>query len=407
MKPERIQPATLVSFAACVLFFTAASIAASAQVTVLHDFKDTDGATPNGSLLFDTNGNLYGTTMSGGSNNVGAVYTLTPSNGKWAEKVIHNFKDIDGSLPQGGLVFDTNGNLFGTTTKGGTKSDGTVFKLIPNNGKWTEAVVHDFSGLDGSTPQSTLLFATTGDIYGVTSTGGAKNDGAVFALVPSSDKWTETVIHSFNGGDGGAPWGALIADAKGNLYGTTSADGVNSAGTVFELVQSKGKWTEKVLYSFNSTNGDASTPYGALLADSNGNLYGTSSKGGANGAGAVFELTRGTEGGYTESVLYSFLNNGSDGTAPWGGLVMDTSGNLWGTTSAGGSKGMGTIFELTSDGTGWLETVMHNFNVTSGATPYSGLILDTAGNLYGTTSAGGTNGKGIVFEFTPEGVTPR
>jgi uncharacterized repeat protein (TIGR03803 family) len=405
LKANKIQPTTLASFAACVVLLAAASLTAAAQETVLHDFKGTDGTTPYGGLILDTNGNLYGTTTTGGSNNVGTVFTLTSSNGKWTETVIHEFKNTDGSTPQGNLVFDTDGNLFGTTSKGGAKGDGSVFKLIPTDGKWAEKVVHDFSGLDGSTPQGGLVYTTAGDVYGVTSGGGAKSDGAVFGLTPSNLKWTESVLHSFNGGDGASPWGALIADAKGDLWGTTSADGINSAGTVFELVQSSGKWTEKVIYSFNPLKGDGSAPFGGLVADSSGNLYGTTTKGGANGEGAVYELTLGAKGGYTESVLYSFQNNGTDGTTPYGGLIIDASGNLWGTTSAGGTHSAGTIFELSSSTGTWQESIAYNFNGTSGSTPYSGLVADSSGNLYGTTSAGGINGKGIVYEFVPEAST--
>jgi uncharacterized repeat protein (TIGR03803 family) len=398
LKLARIQTTPLVF----TLSFVLLAAAANAQEKVLHDFKGSDGTNPYSGLVFDISGNLYGTTETGGASNAGTVFILTPSSstGKWTESVIHEFKNTDGSTPESDLVFDTSGNLWGATTKGGSKGVGGVFELTGSSGKWTEKVVHDFSGPDGSSPDGHLAFDASGNLYGVTSAGGAKSDGAVYELSSSSSKWSEKVIHSFNGGDGSAPWGGLVADSSGNLYGTTSASGLHAQGTVFELSQTNGKWSEKVLYSFDATTGDGGAPYGNLTFDSSGNLYGTTSKGGANGVGTVFELVTNGKGGWTESILYSFNNNGTDGSTPYGGVLFDSAGNIWGTTSAGGAHGDGTIFELAT-GTSWTESVAYSFNGASGSTPYAGLIKDSSGNLYGVTFAGGANSKGVVFEYTP------
>ncbi|HEX8817653.1 MAG TPA: choice-of-anchor tandem repeat GloVer-containing protein [Terriglobales bacterium] len=386
-----------------VILLLAALPAFAASEKVLHSFKGTDGTIPYGSLVFDSGGNLYGTAAEGGAHGTGAVFTMVPSGGKWTEKVIHSFSSSaqDGASPEANLVFDANGNLYGTTTKGGTHSDGVIFELLPSGGKWSEKILMAFDGTDGSNPVGGVIFDGSGKLYGPTFLGGSKKDGIIFSLVLSSGQWTEKVLHTFNGGDGANPWGSLVLGPTGRLFGAAAGDGVYKDGAVFELVPAAGKWTEKVAHSFDFANLDGANPYGTLIADANGNLYGTTVNGGQNNSGTVFELSPKVGGGWTETILYDFQNNGTDGILPYGGLLLDSAGNLYGTTYQGGAHSDGTVFELSLSSGVWTETVLYSFNGASGANPFGGLILDSAGNLYGSTSAGGANGKGVVFEIIP------
>jgi len=396
---------------------------------VLHSFGGTDGSLPCSGLTGDAAGNLYGTTCAGGTYNDGTVFELKPTvGGGWTEKVLHNFNNngADGYLPEAGLTFDAAGNLYGTTLMGGTYNYGTVFELIPSPnaaGGWTEKVLHNFNknGADGYEPWASLIFDAVGNLYGTSGAGGTYNDGTVFRLRPTpGGGWTEQVLHSFNwnGTDGYEPFASLILDAAGNLYGMTFYGGHYGVGTVFELTPSPNAagWTEQVLHSFNSNGEDGFYPWlDGLIFDATGNLYGTTYAGGAYyscsslGCGTVFELTPTGGGGWTEQVLHSF-GNGTDGASPHAaGLIFDAAGNLYGTTYGGGSYsscgslGCGTVFELTpSGGGGWTEQVLHNFdwNGMDGIVPSAGLISDAAGNLYGTTVNGGTSDGGTVFELT-------
>lgn len=402
-------------------FLTAArpSIAASKE-KVLHSFCY-DGlncftaAYPYAGLIFDSDGNLYGTTTNGGFYDEGAAFELSPgTDGKWTEKVLHSFGNgKDGYSPFAGLVFDSSGNLYGTTgTRFNGKSSGTVFELSLNsNGKWTERVLHNFvNGKDGMFPDANLVFDKAGNLYGTTSQGGRYDlFGTVFELSPSLDgKWTEQILHSFNnnGKDGYQPLAGLIVDASGNLYGETSQGGSGigcSCGTVFELSPGKnGVWNEKVLHSFTSNGKDGFYPYTGLTFDGGGNLYGTTYQGGTHSNGTVFELSPGTRGRWTERVLHSF--DGNDGANPKAGLILDAGGNLYGTTQYGGTYSDGTVFELLLGTNGkWTERVLHSFsnNRKDGTNPEAGVILDSSGNLYGTTRSGGTYDSGTVFEITP------
>ncbi|MGA2905131.1 MAG: choice-of-anchor tandem repeat GloVer-containing protein [Candidatus Korobacteraceae bacterium] len=377
---------------------------------VLHSFGsiNNDGAGPYAGLIFDAAGNLYGTTGYGGTYNVGTVFELTPNgSGGWTEQVLHSFGSInnDGAGPYAGLIFDAAGNLYGTTTSGGTYSDGTVFKLTPTTGGgWTEQVLHNFNG-DGYDPRAGLIFDATGNLYGMTEGGnGDYPDGTVFELTPTAGEgWTAKVLHGFNGADGLYPWlGSLIFDGAGDLYGTTLEGGTYGAGVVFELMPAAGgSWTETVLHSFNDNGTDGALPAAGLIFDAAGNLYGTTNAGGTYDAGTVFKLAPTGDGSWTETVLHNF-GNGTDGALPAAGLIFDAAGNLYGTTEVGGFYGDGTVFELTPNGSGgWTEQVLFSFNLADGWYPYAGLILDAAGNLYGTTYTGGTYTYGTVFELTP------
>jgi uncharacterized repeat protein (TIGR03803 family) len=285
----------------------------------------------------------------------GFLATAAPVFAASSEKVLHNFGCChgDGASPNlAGLVVDAAGNLYGTTPGGGAYHYGAVFELTPNNGTWTENILHSFGqGTDGQYPQAGLIFDAAGNLYGTTGRGGAFGYGTVFELVPANGAWTVKVLHSF--GDikyGRRPWGGLVFDAKGNLYGTTQYGGMNGFGTAFELIPSNGGWTQKVLHSFNNDGKDGIFPISALTVDKFGKLYGTTLRGGAvscgtYGCGTVFELIPGASGKWTEKVLYNF--GGSAGLYPVGAVVLDTAGNLYGNFSEGGTDGWGAVFELT------------------------------------------------------------
>jgi uncharacterized repeat protein (TIGR03803 family) len=351
--------------------------------------------------------------------------------GGWTETVLYSFAGgTDGAGPRGRLIFDAAGNLFGVTAGGGTGKPGglgTAYELSPaSGGAWTETVLHSFTGFptDGDAPLSGLVFDADGNLYGTTSHGGlyeyvgGSSGGTAFELSPAAPElWNETIIHNFgSGADGGYPQFALTFDAAGNLYGTTVTGGSGSAscpsdgcGTIFELSPSAGgAWTETILHEFIASGEAPYGPYGGVIFDASGNLYGTTENGGY-GYGTVFELSPAGGGSWKLNVLHRF-GHGTDGIEPMDNLLFDAAGNLYGTTYAGGAYGggfsaSGTVFELSSTAGGaWNEKVLHSFgHGTDGFFPYSGLVFDAAGNLYGTTSAGGAYGGygGTVFEIKP------
>jgi uncharacterized repeat protein (TIGR03803 family) len=380
------------------------------QEHVLYSFKGgLDGSTPTDRLISDAHGNLYGTT-SGNNFDAGTVFELTPpvsSGAAWTETVLHNFpaNNGDGWGPLAGLIFDKGGNLYGTTFYGGEFGCGIVFELTPpatTGGSWTEAVLHSFNCKDGSAGGGLVFRSNV--LYGTTSSGGSGR-GNVYALAPrtTGGSWRERVLHNFSGGsDGVLPEGAgdaLTADKLGNYYGVTSFGGTFGPGTVFQMTPPTtqgGTWTESVLYSFGGYPGDGREPISALEFDGNGNLYGTTYQGGEFGRGTVFELTppSRSDGGWIESVIYNFTG-GTDGGWPWGSLIFDTTGNLYGTTIKG------SVYELippATEGGTWTELTLHTFGShNDGASPQAGLLMDRAGNLYGTTSFGGATNNGTVF----------
>jgi uncharacterized repeat protein (TIGR03803 family) len=351
--------------------------------SVLYAFKGgTDAANPMASLIQDAAGNFYGTTYDGGDSNLGAVFMLDAAGN---ETVLYSFTSgTDGQYPRAALVRDAAGNLFGTTSYGGTSNRGTVFKLDAT-GK--ETVLYNFTGgADGGNPFASLLLGGGGNLYGTTSGGGPSGFGTVFKLDATGK---ETVLYGFTGGaDGGSPLAGLILSPAGKFYGTTYAGGAFGFGTVFQL-DATGKQT--VLHSF-ADGSDGSGPKAGLVRDSVGNLYGTTYSGGAAGYGTVFKLAPSGK----ETVLYSFTG-GADGINPEAGLVRDTFGNLFGTTYGGGAPGYGTVFKVDTTGR---EIVLYRFAPGAGMVPRAGLIRDAGGNFYGTTSSGGSGG-GTVFKLSP------
>lgn len=377
---------------------------------VLYTFTGgVDGGLPEDGLIFDAAGNLYGTTGYGGSYGVGTVFELMRnSDGSWTESVLYSFSgSSDGGYPNAGLIFDTSGDLYGTTV-----GPSTVFKLTPNSdGSWTESVIHSLGSSDGSYPTGGLTFDTAGNLYGMATFGGKHGAGSVYRLTPNQDgTWTFGVLHSFTmGDDGGYPEHAsLIFDKAGNVYGITADGGTGDCdwqgggqgcGVVFELMpKAGGSWKEKVLYRFLGGN-DGGTAIGALIERA-GSLYGAAYQRGAYAQGNVFRLTRGANGKWTEKVLHQF-RGGKDGANSYGGFVFDKAGNLYGTTIAGGgSCGCGTVFRLIPHShSGWTEQVLHRFDGVAGASPSAWLLPDGGGNFYGATM--NPNNAGVVFEITP------
>jgi uncharacterized repeat protein (TIGR03803 family) len=388
--------------AAFALLLLAPGNSAVAQEKILHSFKA--NADPYGSLIFDAAGNLYGTTRSGGTHGAGMVFELMPkAGGGWTEKVLHNF-DLNGNdawAPQAGLIFDTTGNIYGTTTAGGTHTHGTVFELSPKaGGGWTEKVLYDLDSI----PYSGLTIDAAGNLYGTTQRGGLYDYGAVFELTPNTDGGlTERVLHSFEkiqGKEGVFPYAGLIFDSLGNLYGTTLGSN-NDWGTVFELTpRAGGSWREKLVHNFFPTKQDGRDVYAGVVFDTDGNLYGATQQGGTYGGGKIFQLTPNAGGGWTEEVLHNFML-GTDGFYPQSSVTLDAADNVYGTTPNGGTYGGGTVFELTLGSDGWAEKILYSFGASDkdGYAPQSSLILDAAGNLYGTTAGGGALGGGTVFEI--------
>lgn len=357
-------------------------------------------------LVRDSAGNLYGTSVQGGMFGSGTVFQITPAG---AHTVLYSFTGgADGGEPYKGVTLDAAGNLYGTAVTGGSGSCeggcGVVFELTNSDGTWTQNVIHAFTGNDGSGPGSPVSFDRHGNIYGTTPTGGAYNMGTVYRLAPDgSGGWKFRVIHTFTGGadGGGGSAGRILIDAAGNLYGVCTVGGANGFGTVYEMSAVKGQWELTTLYAFEDQP-DGALPYGAVAFDKLGNLYGTTYYAGANDQGTVYKLTR-TNGTWTERVLYNF-KGGADGSSPISGLVFDASGNMYGTTSAGGAAcDCGVIFKMTRSASGsWSESVVYRFPGSPQAgTAYNGLVADSAGNFYGTTVNGGADNDGAVYEFTP------
>jgi uncharacterized repeat protein (TIGR03803 family) len=410
-------------------------------LTVRHSFCETacnDGKLPAGGLVMDQAGNLFGTTQVGGARDGGTVFELVPGAGRrWSYRVLYNFctgQCIDGSMPFNvRLVLDTAGDLFGTTINGGTKGQGTAFKITrgANGKRWTHSVIYNFCSdstaacFDGAWPVSALTYAgaETGapydgisPLYGVTQSGGRHVKGVAYSLSPKpAGRWSERPLYSFckepDCADGSLPTG-LIADAAGNLYGTSSAGGGNDGiadggGTVFKLSPgSQRQWNESVLYRFCAqTNcADGARPAG-LVRDAAGNLFGTTNLGGTTGAncqvggcGVVYEIA--IDG--TQSVLHTFCSRlvCRDGSQPQGALTLDDAGNLFGTTGSGGKRGRGTVFRLNGE-----LTTLYNFcrkvTCADGNGPSGALLLDSLGDLFGTTLAGGKTNDGTVFELVP------
>jgi len=379
-------------------------------VNVIYSFAgDADGEYADTDLETDSTGNIYGTTVLGGDFGSGTVFRLSPTTNGSVHTVLYSFTSgTDGGEPYKGVTLDREGNLYGTAVTGGSGSCeggcGLVYKLTNSGGTWTQTVIHAFTGGDdGASPGARVTVDESGNVYGMTPTGGAYGLGTIYKIQQvANGTWIFRVIHTFTGGsDGGSGSAGRMVLHNGHLYGAATTGGTYGSGVVFELKsRGVGEWHFRTIYSFQGQP-DGSFPYGALLFDHLGNIYGTTYYGGTNDIGAVYELSPGPMGEWEERVLYSF-QDGTDGNSPISNLVFDKAGNLYGTTSEGG-LGSGTIFELSPVRRDqWTETVVHLFQgPPDGAFPYNGMVVDRFGNFYGATVHGGDNDDGSIYKFTP------
>jgi uncharacterized repeat protein (TIGR03803 family) len=423
--------------------------AACAQTfQVIHGFTGgADGANPLATLALDAAGNIYGTTVSGGSEyshgcgglgGCGIVFKMSQKNSAWVLNPLYNFTGgMDGAGPEAPLTLGPEGSLYSSASGGGVSGGcpdnyfpgcGTVFKLRPSASicrtvlcLWTETTLYGFTDLsDGSSPSSAVFLDSAGNIYGTTYSGGLPSSypcgsgfrgcGIVYQLTLSGSGWQKTAIHSFTGGeDGGAPIAGVAMDVAGNLYGTTEFGGSHGAGVIYQLTPGGSGWAETVLYAFSGAS-DGGYPLAGLVADAAGNFYGATQSGGSGGGGTIFKLAK-SNGVWSYSVLYSF--SGVQG-GPYSGLTFDRAGNLYGTTLAGGTYQCGNVFKLIPSGGNWSYVSLHDFTCGSdGGAPYGGVTVDNNGNLFGTTvwygpsgqvycgSDGGPAGCGEVWEITP------
>ena len=399
------------------------AVAHAQTYTVLYNFTGgSDGAKPRAGVTLDRAGNLYGTTSGGGFTGgrctagrlqgCGTVFKLGHTQSGWAFSLLYTFMGQynDGASPFARVIFGPDGTLYGTTTFGGpadsdcfTVGCGTVFNLKPPQTckrascPWTETVLYFFQydfNLGGNPWLGDLLFDRSGNIYGTTWCS-AQGDGEIFELVASNGGWSFSGLYQFPVGyrQGGDPNSSVISDGAGNLYGTAMA-GPHNAGIVYRLSPSGSGWAAQILYAFQGGS-DGAFPAGGLIFDQAGNLYGTTLAGGTGGGGTVYELSP-AGGGWTQTTLHSF--SGSDGS--YATLTMDMPGNLYGTTYGDGAYGYGNVFKLTNSNGGWTYISLHDFTGgNDGGQPYGQVSLDAGGNLYGTASAGGSHGDGVVWEI--------
>jgi hypothetical protein len=446
-------------FSVAMVCCLASAASAEWKEQVLYSFQGgTNGAVPIGGIVRDKAGNLYGATLNGGSSSCagpgqcGVVYELSPptsSGGSWTETILYVFKGYasgDGATPEGGVIMDSAGNLYGTTGYGGSGpclllgsavGCGTVYELSPPakaGDPWTETVLYSFQGgNDGYVATGDLVFDKAGNLYGATLFGGGQGTscdifyggqcGTIFELSPPTQKdgqWTEKVLHSFSGlaaggqyGDGASPNGGLVQDSKGTIYGTTYSGGFNCAhssnqgcGTVYELQPQNGTWMEKQIHIFKAES-DGSLPSAGVVLDSAGSIYGAA-QGGTKGCGLVFRLSASDQGSWEGSVIYNFGGNSYYYSPAVSGI--DASGSIYGTTSVGPGSYDGSVFRLRqSEGAQgfWNASFLYNFAGGSDAEFINPtLTIDPAGGIYGSSQGGGGEGMcesycGTVFEIKP------
>ncbi|HLI47146.1 MAG TPA: choice-of-anchor tandem repeat GloVer-containing protein [Chthonomonas sp.] len=429
-------------------------------LTVIHSFSGSDGQSPN-ALIQGNDGALYGTAAQGGSGSAGTIFRMNTDGTGFT--VLYNFsapnsneQNADGAYPVAGLVQDSRGVLYGTTSSGGTNGDGVVFKIDPHTAN-SYTVLHTFSGNDGAAPQTSLtLMGST--LYGTTAGGTTSGAGEIFSI--NTDATNFQILYAFTGGiDGSDPASPLLAGPNGVLYGTTYSGGYNGNGVIFQIDTNNNAFSVLYTFSAGQTNGDGASPIGSLALDSAGRLYGTTSFGGTNGNGTAYLFDPNTgafvplhdfggsndgrdpfggvllgmdgnlygttrfgglgdnNGGTVYSITVGFDENGNlvtneynlryisgennNGRFPFGGVIQGKDGMLYGTTYSGGRYGDGTVFKVSPDGSNF--QVLHDFSGTDGAFPAAGLCLGSDGALYGTTNMGGQFGKGVIFKIYPDG----
>lgn len=421
--------------AIATLMIVAATEVQGQTFQVLHTFTGgDDGANPLVGLTMDRAGNLYGTAQYGGTGSCpdgastpgcGTVFKLSHRGSGWTFASLYSFQGwnaTDGAYPQSRVTVAPDGTLYGATPVGGLLEDcfpgcGTAYRLQPPANicnsvscQWTETVLHRFTaGEDGNDPTGDLTLDATGDVYGTTVKGGSGSygNGTVYEISPSGGGWNESILYNFVGGlVGAAPYSGVILDAAGNLDGTSTDGGYYDQGTVFQLTPSGSGWAGSAIYSFTGNN-DGYDPAAGLILDGSGNLYSATPNGRPSGQAVVYELSP-FNGGWSFFTIHEFENEYGGG--PVGKLLMDSAGNLYGTTVGGyeSTSPHGSVFKLTPRDGGWIYTDLYDFTGGSdGAFPYDGLVVDAQGNLYGTTEGGGNSGCqdndgcGVVFEITP------
>lgn len=372
---------------------------------------------PSGPLVLDQGGNLYGSAEGGGVNNYGNVFELSPNpDGTWYQTLLHSFDfHADGDGPRFGVVRDGQGDLFGTTLQaGGPRDLGTVYELTPDGSNWDLGLLYDGSA------NAAVILSKAGDVYGPIGEG-VYLGGAIAELSPSPNGWTYTDLYSFCAQppqcpDGQTPFSPLAFDARGSLYGTTLYGGnkpfctvdTMGCGTAFQLSPNRdGPWTFHLMHAFAASADDGETPVGSLVVDRTGSLYGTTSYGGPNHNGTIFKLTPSAVGrNWVETELYTFPDCSGDGCQPYTGLVADKAGNLYGAAGGGNhtcldGSACGVLFSLSPrrDGS-WKYAVLYKFSGPDGDDPNQ-ITIAPDGTIYGTTLYGGQNNQGVAFQITP------
>lgn len=377
----------------------AATAPASAQtLDTLFSFSGLTGRNPYAGVTLDAAGNLFGTTYQGAG--YGTVFRLSPDGlGGYSHSILLSLTNGTGIYPTAGVALDAAGNVFGAGNTGGPGGGGTLFRLSPDGaGGYVHSNLVNFAGANGRNPYARLTPGASGNFFGTTYLGGSSNNGTVFSLSPNGlGGYTHSTIMSFDSANGRNPVSELIVDTLGNIFGTTY-----NGSRVFRLSpDGAGGYTHSTIFTLSFANGV--NPAGRLTLDNAGNLFGTTYSGGPNNGGTVFRLSPDGAGGYTHSTLFAFPQSG-DGRNPNAGLLLDAAGNLFGTTTYGGGAGVGTIYRLSPDGVGgYIHTTLFSLTDGTGVYPYGELASDQDGNIYGTTSDWGPSGYGTVFRLSNAG----
>jgi len=397
---------------ALILFFTAGAWASTEKVLYAFCSKQNcaDGAYPYAGVISDKAHNLYGTTAQGGDNFAGLVYELKHTKSGWKEIVLYKFTGgADGAAPMGQLVFDAAGNLYGIANGGGA-GYGTVYELTRSKSGWAFKVIYTFQGgNDGivNIGVGGLVLDKAGHLYGVTEMGGTAGYGTIFELSRAGGSWKKTILYNFAAGtDAQDPLMGLTWDSAGNLYGATVGGGAYGCGAVFELKHQKKTWGESVIYNFTGGSDGCWPEFGSVTIPKSGEIYGTTGAGGSYNQGVVYLLTL-SNGTWKETTLYDFTG-GNDGGQVFAGVTLDPAGHVFGAAAYYGTDSYGTVIELAKQKSGWQETTLQDFTGSDGGYPYGNIIIDAKGNLYSTTFRGGNlscnqvqEGCGVVFEIKP------
>ncbi len=396
----------------CGLALAAVPVAQAQTYSIIGNFGNNGNGVNPLYVTLDAAGNIYGTTYYGGLSYLGygVVFKLTRHGASWTQTVLYDFTGYsDGGHPYGGVIFGPDGSLYGTASSGGRDGEGVVFKLQPPphecesaECRWPETVIYNFTGAaDGAGPQGNIVFDRAGNLYGTTLAGGVGGNGAVYELSPAQGQWNLSVVQEFpNASTGIEPANGVIFDQTGHLYGTTVSGGSSNQGVVYELTPGTSGWTKTILHNFAGSPNDGAVGAG-MAFDSHGNLFGFTELGGDNGWGVTFELQPNGSGGYSYNVIYFFQPQPGGAPGYIAVPLLDGAGNIYGSGTSGGSGNAGVVFELTPSGGSWNFISLHDFSGPDGDEPGGSLALDAAGNLYGCAEYGGLYGEGVVWQITP------